>query len=133
MFLVDVRELGEEVAVALVKAVRVVASTSGGDAKDGKAPLPRPRFDMFAEAEADLAVAMAVLDDESADESMRSRLKMMLDGDLDPTDHFVLDARYEGGLTVGAGRQSADPLLDFRRGALVAELFSEDGDLIGVA
>ena len=126
---VDVGELGEYVAVPFVEAVGVKSSAAGGDPQDGQTPLPSPIFDLFTEAEANLAVAMAVLDDESADQGVWRGLEMVLDGDLDPPDDFICDARDEGGLSLGANGQGFDPSSDFGRGALVTELSGEGGDL----
>ena len=56
---------------------------------------------------------MAVFHDKSADQGVRSRLNMMLDGDFDPADDFLSDAGDEGGLILGARRQSFNPCLDF--------------------
>lgn len=67
MLLVDVGQLCEQVAVALIEAMCVAAGAARGDAKDGNAAFPRPRFHVLAEAKADLAISMAVFDDESAD------------------------------------------------------------------
>lgn len=71
VFLVDVGELGELVAVSLVEAVRIMPGASGGDAEDGKTTFPCPGFDAFAEAKADLAISMTVFDHESTDEGVR--------------------------------------------------------------
>ena len=102
MFLVDVGELGETVAVSLVETVSIETRAAGGDAEDGEATLPCPGLDVFAEAQADLAIAVAVFHDESADEGVRRRLKMMLDRDFDPADDFICDAGDECCLILGA-------------------------------
>jgi hypothetical protein len=116
-----------------VKSVGVQAGAAGCDAQDGKAPLPSPAFDVFAEAKADLAIAIAILHDEAADEGMGRRLKVMLDGDFNPADDFLCDARDESGLVFGAGGKGFDPGLDVGCGALVAELFGKRGDLVSIA
>jgi len=82
--------------------VCVKAGAARGDAEDRESALPCPCFDVFAEAQADLAVTVAVFHDEPADESVWCRLKVVLDGDLDPADDLVLDAGDEGRLVVGA-------------------------------
>ena len=97
------RQFCEQVAVAFIEAVRVEAGTSRGDAEDGETALPCPGFDVLAEAQTDLTIAMTVFHDESADEGMRCRLKMMLDRYFDPADHFVPDACNERGLILSAG------------------------------
>jgi len=97
-------ELGKQVAVALVEAVGVEACAAGGDAEDGESALPCPLLNVFAESEADLAIAVAIFDDESTDESVGRGLEMMLDGGFDPADDFVCEAGDEGGLVFGASR-----------------------------
>lgn len=102
MFLEDVRELGELIAVALVEAVGIEARAAGSDAEGGKAALPCPCFDMLAEAQSNMAIAIAGFHDESTDESVRCGLEMMLDGNFDPADDFVFEAGCKGGLIVRA-------------------------------
>lgn len=74
--------------------------------------LPCPLFGVLAETKADLAVAIAVFHNESADEALGRRLKMMLDGDFDPANDFVGDTGDEGGLIVGTRGQRFDPTRD---------------------
>ena len=133
MFLVDVGQLGELVAVPLVEAVSIEACAARGNAENGKTVLPGPCFGVLAETEADLAIAVAVFDDEPADEGMGRRLEMMLDGDLNPADDFVSDAGNEGSLIFGTRRERFDPGFDVGCGSLVTELFGEHGDLVCVA
>lgn len=110
---VDMGELGELISVALVETMRIVTCAAGGDAEDGEPTLPGPDLDALAETQADLAIAEAVLHDESPDESVRRRLEMMLDGDLDPANDFVCDTGDEGGLAVASCGECVDPALDF--------------------
>lgn len=77
--------------------------------------MPGPCFDVFAETKADVAIAVTIFYDESADESVWCGLEMMLDGNLDPTDDFFCDACDEGGLTVGACGKGFDPGHDVGR------------------
>ena len=127
------RELREYVAIALVEAMGIESCAARGDAEDEETVLPCPLFDVLAEAQADLAIAIAVFHDESADEGVRRGLQMMLDGDLDPADDFGSDAGDEGGLIVGAGRERINPRLDVGRGAPISELLGEQGGLICIA
>jgi hypothetical protein len=133
VFFVYVGELGQGIAIPLVESVRARAGAARCDAQDGKIMLPRPGFGVLAEAEADLAIAMALFHDEAADEGMGRRLKVMLDGDFNPADDFLCDGRDESGLVFGARGKGFDPGLDVGCGALVAELFGKRGDLVSIA
>jgi len=93
---------------------------------------PTPRFGVFTEAEADLTIAIAVLHNQSADESIRRRLKAMFDGYLDPADDLVLDAGNERGLVFGALRKGFNPGVDFVEGTLVSELLNQRAGFRGV-
>lgn len=83
---------------------------------------------MLTEALADLAITAAVFHHEPTDEGVWRRLKMMLDGDLDPAEDFLSQASDKSGLIFGARRERFDPGADVRRGALISELFDENGD-----
>lgn len=72
------------IAIALIKAVGILARAAGSNAESGETALPCPLLYVLAEAKADLAIAMAVFHYESSDETVGCGLEMMLDGDLDP-------------------------------------------------
>jgi hypothetical protein len=95
-------ELGELIAIALIESVGILAGAAGSNAESGEAALPGPLFYVLAEAKADLAIAMAVFHYESADESVRFGLEMMLDGYLDPAYDFLCQAGYKGSLVLCA-------------------------------
>jgi hypothetical protein len=90
----------------------VRAGAARSDAQDGEIMLPCPAFGVFAEAKADLAIAMASLHHESADERVGWGLKVMLDGDFDPANDFIRDAGDEGSLISGAMGKGLDPGFD---------------------
>jgi len=127
------RELGQRIAIALVKAMGFKAGAARSDAENGKSALPGPMFNVLAETEADLAISITVLDDEPADEGLWRRLEMVLDGDLDPGNDVIADASDEGCLILCAMRERLDPGCDVRRRALIAELLCEGCNLFGIA
>ncbi len=63
VLLVNVGKLGESVSVPFVKTMSVGAGAPRCNSESGKAAFPGPGFNVFAESQADLTIAMAVLND----------------------------------------------------------------------
>jgi len=68
VLLIDVGKLRELVSIAFVEAVGVEAGAARGDSKDRETAFPGPGLDALAEPHANLAVAVAVFDNESTDQ-----------------------------------------------------------------
>lgn len=142
-FLKDERGFYFAIAIAEVKAVRVVARTARGNANGFDAMLPGPGFGAGTELVADAAAALAVFHYQATDKSKGRRLQTAFDGDFDPACNYIarqdilsggviIDDCNEGGLLAGRTAHSLDPLANFGGRALVTELRSEQTDSFGI-
>jgi len=133
VFFVHMGKLGELVAVALIEAMSVEAGAARSDTQDGETALPRPGLDVFAEAEADAAIPVAVFDHESTYQGVGCGLEMIVDGNFDPAHDFVRNAGHKCSLVLSAGWKCLEPYLNVLSGTVVAELLGEQCNLVGIA